>query len=91
MILYDILSTLLLSSDEYFLPICGIQGGSFMQNSPVVKTASGGVVKSENDIKWQKKPVLPKSATRTNFAFRVSIISRLLITYSHTRSDTRDM
>ena len=34
-----------------------------MQNSSVVKSASG-VVKSENDIKWQTKPVLPKSGRK---------------------------
>ena len=45
-----------------------------MQNSPVVKSASGGVVKSENDIKWQKntcfaKKWQEKNATRTNLNF----------------------
>ena len=60
--------------EDYLLPIRGIRGGSFTQNSPVVKSALVGVVKSKNDIKWQKnhlcfaKKWQEENATRTNFA-----------------------
>ena len=75
--LSDILSTSLPLSGEYLLPIRGIRGGSYMQNSPVVKSASKGVVKSSNDIQWQKETCFAKkwqekNVTRTNFAYRVT-------------------